>query len=92
LSKRVPPRILERKKAGFPVPYGSWLRNEFKDLTRSVLTDHKTIERGYFEKSAVEKLIEGKCDEETYSKEIFSLVTLELWHRMFLDRNAVIPK
>jgi len=90
LSKRVPRRILERKKAGFPVPYGSWLRNEFKDVTRSVLTDRKTIERGYFAKSAMEKLIENNLDEGTYSKEVFSLVTLELWHRTFLDHKPAM--
>jgi asparagine synthase (glutamine-hydrolysing) len=90
LSKRVPQAILERKKAGFPVPYGSWLLNELKDITLSILTDRKTIERGYFEKSAIDKLIQCNRKEGSYSKEIFSLVTLELWHRTFLDRNAVM--
>jgi asparagine synthase (glutamine-hydrolysing) len=90
LSRRVPRRILERKKVGFPVPYGSWLRNEFKDVTRSVLTDRRTIERGYFTKSAMEKLIKSNLDEGTYSKELFSLVTLELWHRTFLDHSPAM--
>jgi len=90
LSRRVPRRILERKKAGFPVPYGSWLRNEFKDVTRSVLTDRKTIERGYFTKSAMEKLLTNNLEEGTYSKELFSLVTLELWHRTFLDHRPAM--
>jgi len=85
LSKRVPSQILERKKAGFPVPYESWLRNDLKDTTRSILLDQKTKERGYFERSAIEKLLESNRDHGTYSKEIFSLVTLELCHRCFLD-------
>ena len=85
VSERVPRRILERKKVGFPVPYGSWIRNEFKDFMRAVLTDRRTIERGYFKKSAIEKLVDGKCDDGTYAKEVFSLMTLELWHRTFLD-------
>ena len=34
LSKRIPNRILKRKKAGFPVPYEFWLRNNFKDQIR----------------------------------------------------------
>ena len=85
LSERVPSQILERKKAGFPVPYESWLRNDLKDTTRSILLDQKTKERGYFERSAIEKLLESNRDHGTYSKEIFSLVTLELCHRCFLD-------
>jgi len=89
LSKRVPTSILKRKKAGFPVPYEFWLRNNFKDQVRDILTDRKTIERGYFKKTAIEKLIGSNSDSGTYSKEIFSLVALELWHRMFFDGEKV---
>ena len=91
LSKRVPDAILRRRKAGFPVPYESWLRNDFKDNVRAILTDQKTAQRGYFHKAAVEKLIQANRDRGFYSKEIFSLVTLELWHRMFLDGKQVAP-
>jgi asparagine synthase (glutamine-hydrolysing) len=89
LSKRVPTKILKRRKAGFPVPYESWLRNNFKDQIRAILTDRKTGERGYFQKAAVEKLIRANSDFGTYSKEVFSLIALELWHRMFLDGEQV---
>jgi asparagine synthase (glutamine-hydrolysing) len=89
LSKRVPNSILKRKKAGFPVPYEFWLRNNFKDQIREILTDRKTMERGYFQRAAVEKLIDANGDSGTYSKEVFSLVALELWHRMFLDGESV---
>ncbi len=89
LSKRVPSSILNRKKAGFPVPYEFWLRNNLKDQVRAILTDRKTNDRGYFRKAAVEKLINDNSDFGTHSKEVFSLVALELWHRMFLDGEPV---
>ena len=89
LSKRVPESILKRKKAGFPVPYESWLRNNYKDQIRAILTDQKTMERGYFRKAAIEKFISANSDFGRYSKEIFSLVALELWHRMFLEGEQV---
>ncbi len=89
LSKRVPDRILKRRKAGFPVPYEFWLRNNFRNQIRAILTDRKTIERGYFQKTAVEKLINANSDRGAYPKEVFSLVALELWHRMFLDGQQV---
>ncbi|HEV2397909.1 MAG TPA: asparagine synthase (glutamine-hydrolyzing) [Candidatus Sulfotelmatobacter sp.] len=85
LSDRIPEPILKRKKAGFPVPYESWLRNEFRQQIHDVLTDRKTLQRGYFQKSAIEKMIRANNESGAYSKEIFSLVTLELWHRMFMD-------
>jgi asparagine synthase (glutamine-hydrolysing) len=89
LSKRVPEKILKRKKAGFPVPYEFWLRTNLKDQIRDILTDRKTTQRGYFQKGAVERLIDANCQSGAYSKEVFSLVALELWHRMFLDGEPV---
>lgn len=89
LSKRIPEAILKRKKAGFPVPYESWLRNEFRDDIRDILTDRKTLQRGYFQKQGIEQLIKSNVEHGLYAKEIFSLVTLELWHRMFFDGETV---
>jgi len=89
LSKRIPSRILKRRKVGFPVPYEFWLRDNLKDQVRAVLTDRKTMERGYFQKAAVEKLIDANSNRGSYSKEVFSLMALEMWHRMFLDREQV---
>jgi asparagine synthase (glutamine-hydrolysing) len=85
LSKKIPKAILERKKTGFPVPYESWLRNDLMDRTRSVLMDRKTTERGYFERGAIENLLRCNSEGGAFSKEVFSLLTLELWHRCFLD-------
>jgi asparagine synthase (glutamine-hydrolysing) len=89
MSKRVPERILKRRKAGFPVPYEFWMRNNLRDQVRAILTDRKAVERGYFNKTAVEKLISANNDSGAHSKEVFSLVALELWHRAFLDGERV---
>jgi asparagine synthase (glutamine-hydrolysing) len=90
LSKKIPGEICNRKKAGFPVPYESWLRNDLKDIVWGVLTDRKTINRGYFRRSAVENLLEANENGANHSKEIFSLLNLELWQRTFLDREEVV--
>ncbi len=90
LSKKIPKEILDRKKTGFPVPYESWLRHKFQDTVRAILTDRRTIERGYFQRSAIEGLLNQNLDHKNYSREIFSLVTLELWHRIFVDRESVV--
>jgi asparagine synthase (glutamine-hydrolysing) len=90
LSHNIPEEIRNRKKAGFPVPYGSWLRNDLKDLVWTVLTDRKTLDRGYFQKDAVEKLIKANSNGSDHSKDIFSLLSLELWQRTFLDREKVV--
>jgi asparagine synthase (glutamine-hydrolysing) len=90
LSQKVPKKIRNRKKTGFPVPYESWLRNELKDLVWSILRDRRTIERGYFCKEAVEGLLKANSNGTNYSKEIFSLLSFELWQRTFLDGEQVV--
>jgi asparagine synthase (glutamine-hydrolysing) len=90
LSQKIPKAIRNRKKAGFPVPYESWLRNDLKDIVWDVLTDRKTINRGYFRKDALEGLLQANSNGSDYSKEIFSLLTLEMWQRTFLDREQVV--
>jgi len=90
LSQRIPKEIRDRKKTGFPVPYEGWLRNDLKDLVWGVLTDRKTIERGYFRKDGVEGLLQANSNGTNYSKEIFSLLTFELWQRTFLEREQVV--
>ncbi len=90
LSKQIPREIRNRKKAGFPVPYGSWLRKDLKDAVWDVLMDGRTISRGYFRKAAIENLLKANSNGTDYSKEIFSLLTLELWQRTFLEKEQVV--
>ena len=94
LQARVPQEILNRKKVGFPVPYNSWLRSDLKTWVRDLLLDRQTVERGYFEKSCVESLLsQNDIRGGSYSKEIFSLAMLELWHREFLrGQDSVFPQ
>lgn len=90
LKERVPHEILHRKKAGFPVPYERWMRTELKDWVRDILLDSKTVSRGYFKRACIEQLIDEDLRLHNYPKEILSLVSLELWHRAFLQKSFKI--
>jgi asparagine synthase (glutamine-hydrolysing) len=87
---RVPKEILKRKKVGFPVPYVRWLKSELNGWMRDLLLDRVTVSRGYFNRQAIEKLIAEFSVSGQGSKEVFSLMALELWHRTFLrSRNSI---
>ncbi len=90
LSQKIPKEIRNRKKTGFPVPYESWLRDDLKNVLWGVLMDRRTVERGYFRKDGVEGLLRANSSGSNYSKEIFSLLSLELWQRTFLEREQVV--
>ena len=89
LSDRVPREIVERKKAGFPVPYASWLRTTMANWVREVLLDRTALDRGYFDKSCIYRILDENRRYGINSKEIFCLITLELWHRTFLETKQV---
>lgn len=84
LSESVPKEILNRKKTGFPVPYNNWLQNEMKDFVLDTLCEGNISINTYFEKSEINKLIKMNHKTGKFAKEIFSLLTLELWHTSFL--------
>jgi asparagine synthase (glutamine-hydrolysing) len=88
LNQRVPSEIIARKKAGFPVPYESWLKNDLRDWVNDILLDRQTISRGYFQRDCIAGMIQENQRAGAFSKEIFSLATLELWHRVFLGNGS----
>jgi asparagine synthase (glutamine-hydrolysing) len=85
LAEHVPEEILYRRKVGFPVPYEAWLRTEMREWVNGILRDPRTVSRGYFQQKTVEDLLQRYQSGVNYSKEIFALVVLELWHRTFID-------
>ena len=93
LRERLPREILERQKMGFPVPFSSWLRTQLKDWVRGVLLDPAAVGRGYFSRRGIENLLKRDSEMEGIgmSKEILSLVSLELWHRSFLEHRETKP-
>jgi len=86
LKESVPPEILQRKKAGFPVPYGSWLNGELKDFIHDTLLGDAELTQ-YFDKAMLRKLVLDAPNRPTAPKEIFSLVVLELWHQQFVSSH-----
>jgi asparagine synthase (glutamine-hydrolysing) len=89
-EKIVPQEILQRKKTGFPMPYQTWMRKDLKDLVHDTLLSQKALDRNYFNREGIEKILSANLCESKYAKEVFSLLILELWHRAFIDREADI--
>ncbi len=87
----LPDEVLYRKKMGFGVPLDRWLRNELKQMTREILLEKRTVERGLFREKAIHQLIEEhQTRRADHSYRIWALLFLELWQRMFIDKSAVL--
>ena len=83
----LPASIWKRPKMGFGVPLDHWFRNGLREMTRDVLLDQRTTDRGIFQRKAVERLIteheERRFD---HQARLWSLLVLELWLREWADR------
>lgn len=77
---------------GFGVPIDGWLRNELKEMTGDLLLDKTAVERGFFKKTAVEKLVrEHQSGTINHCYRIWNLLWLELWHRIYVDKTLSEP-
>jgi asparagine synthase (glutamine-hydrolysing) len=89
----LPPEIISRKKAGFSAPIRAWLVRDLREPVEDLLSESNVKARGYFDYSVVRRLIDDNLSgREDNSLKVFQLLTLELWHRAFIDELDVRPK
>lgn len=82
MSDLLPTQVLNRKKAGFAVPLPAWFRGPLQPMLRDTLLDSTARSRGYFQASAVEKLIaEHTSGQRNHSGPLWALLMLEMWQR-----------
>ena len=82
----LPREIVHRKKAGFSAPVRAWLVGDLRDSVEDLLSESNIRSRGYFEYSQIRRLIDDNLSgREDNSLKVFQLLTLELWHRAFID-------
>jgi asparagine synthase (glutamine-hydrolysing) len=82
----LPQQIIHRKKMGFPVPIAKWFGGPIYNKCREILLDKRTQSRGYFNDNYLSGILDRHAGGgEDLSRRIFSLLTLELWHRKYID-------
>ena len=86
LADRVPRPILTRRKMGFPVPLGRWLRAEFWPIVEEFVLGPRALARGLFRPAALRRLAEEhRAGAERHGDRLWLLANLEIWQRIFLD-------
>lgn len=86
--RRLPAAIVDRPKVGFTVPLSPWFRGPLRPLVADTLLSSASLGRGYFRpevvRAAVDDHLAGRRDR---ARELWTLLTLELWHRAFVDQS-----
>jgi asparagine synthase (glutamine-hydrolysing) len=76
--------LIHRRKQGFGIPLGDWLRGPLRSMTYDVLTDSTANSRGIFEPAGVRALLDDHMSGTDRSAHVYALLMLELWYREVL--------
>ena len=87
-SRFSPPQPSRTPRRGVAIDYRRWLLTDpaIQDFVRDLLLGPRHAQRGYFEPAHVRTLVEGQIAGRTDQLPLLGrLMSLELWHRFFLD-------
>ena len=88
----LPRDVIYRPKAGFGAPLRRWLRGELRPVLDDLLSPGSLEARGIFDAAAVGRLVQGtRTGRVDGAYLIFSLLTIEMWCRIFVDGGGVKP-
>ena len=88
----LPPSSAQRSKQAFYVPLDRFMREpRYRDMVDDALSERVVRERGWFRPDAIARLRERTLTGDfVHAKQVFSLLSLELWHRIFVDRRGTL--
>jgi asparagine synthase (glutamine-hydrolysing) len=96
MKKRLPPAILHRKKVGFRVPFGTWLRGPYREFARDMLDSDASRLAQICNRAKLGSLfrehVEGR---QNHERILWALINLEIFLRVFkpaqLDKFSAEP-
>ena len=89
MAARLPRAILTRRKMGFPVPLGSWLRGPFTHLLDEYVLGGRARARDIFNHDFVDRLVAGHRAGEDHAERLWALINFEIWQRHFIDGERI---
>jgi len=88
----LPPGILQRKKVGFRVPFGRWVRGPYRDFARDMLDSDASYLAQICNRAKLGSLlsehVEGRHNHE---RVLWSLINLEIFFRVFKPQHMEEP-
>ena len=84
----LPDGIIDRPKHGFAVPLGYWFRGKLGAYVRDLLLGESARRRGLFNSRYIEGLVAQHERGRNLDLQLWTLISFELWARVFLDRKA----
>jgi asparagine synthase (glutamine-hydrolysing) len=88
-SNWLPDEIVHRPKASFGAPLRAWVRNDLSELIGDVLVNGELTQLGMLRKDGVVRMLaDERAGREDYAKQIWQLLSMELWYRQVRAAGA----
>ncbi|HEY7913720.1 MAG TPA: asparagine synthase (glutamine-hydrolyzing) [Blastocatellia bacterium] len=87
MKGKLPAQVLSRKKMGFPVPVGKWLRSDFTHIIDEYVLSERARERGIFDHGYASELAARHKAGEDHTERLWALINFEIWQRRFFDNE-----
>jgi len=85
LRGRVPDEVLTRKKIGFDIPLGPWIREELWDFVNDTLSPAALGRHGFFNAAYVRSLLEEhKAGAHNHRQLLWPLIIFQFWYDHYL--------
>jgi len=92
-SRWIPPHIAERTKRGFDSPIGQWVKEDLREFVLNFLSREHVGRSGLLDPEVVQQLLgEHLSGRRDYYIQLWSLLTLECWYRMYIEGGATGPQ
>lgn len=86
----LPREIIERRKVGFDSPIGQWFKTDLSGFLQSFLAPGQIARSGMLNPDAVQRMIgEHAAGKRDYSLQLWSIVALEAWYRMYIEDGVI---
>jgi asparagine synthase (glutamine-hydrolysing) len=85
----LPASILKRPKVGFRVPVSEWFAGEMRDYLLDHLRSANSLTRSYYDLSVLDRVLDEHVQgRQAHDKLLWTLLTLEIWHREYRYGSA----
>ena len=84
-QRLLPEALRERRKTGFRVPVGEWLRGDMREYLADHLKGAGSLTRRYYHAGALDRAIDEHLRaRKNHDKLLWTLLNLEIWHRTYV--------
>lgn len=88
-ESRLPAEIFRQPKQGFGGPVDSWMRGGLLSQVEALLADSHAVRHGLLDGAGVRRYLDTRWEADPYQRgvRLWSLLVLELWTRIVIDRS-----